>query len=128
MEIREGLRYSKEHEWVELVDGNKAYIGITDFAQDALGDVVFIELPEVGAEINVGDIISNVESVKAASEIYSPVSGTIIEVNEALEVSPEEINENPYGSWIVVVEITDTLELENLMSADAYEKHCIEED
>ena len=102
MKVIEGLKYSKDHEWVK-VDGNKAIIGITDYAQDSLGDVVFVDLPEPGEVVNAGDAAAVVESVKAAADIYSPVSGTIIEVNTELEGSPELINEDPYQNWIIVV-------------------------
>ena len=120
------LKYSKEHEWVK-VEGDRAYIGITDHAQDALGDIVFVELPEVGDEIEAGAILGAVESVKAASDIYAPVSGRVVEVNEELEDSPEKINESPYDAWIAVLEMSDPSELEELMSAEDYEKFCAEE-
>src|SRR5690554_4034382 len=98
MEVLSELRYSKDHEWIK-VEGNRAYIGITDYAQDELGDIVFVELPEVGAELNAGEVLGAVESVKAASDIYVPVSGTVVEVNEELEDSPEKVNETPYDAW-----------------------------
>ncbi|MGI5850981.1 MAG: glycine cleavage system protein GcvH, partial [Caldicoprobacterales bacterium] len=94
MKVIEGLKYAKGHEWVRM-EGNRAYIGITDFAQDELGDIVFIELPEVGTDVEVDDILGSIESVKAASDIYAPVSGTVVEVNEELEGSPELVNEEP---------------------------------
>ncbi|NLJ67307.1 MAG: glycine cleavage system protein GcvH [Clostridiales bacterium] len=122
----EGLKYAKGHEWVRM-EGNRAYIGITDFAQDELGDIVFIELPEVGTDVEVEDILGSIESVKAASDIYAPVSGTVVEVNEELEGSPELVNEEPFESWIAVIEVNDTGELDDLMDADAYEKFCEEE-
>ncbi len=120
------LKYSKEHEWVK-VEGDRAYIGITDHAQDALGDIVFVELPEVGDEIEAGAILGTVESVKAASDIYAPVSGRVVEVNEELEDSPEKINEAPYEAWIAILEMSDPSVLEELMSAEDYEKFCAEE-
>lgn len=126
MKTLENLKYSKDHEWVKI-EGNKAYIGITDYAQHALGDIVFVELPEVGAELSGGDALGVVESVKAASDIYSPVFGTVLEVNEELLDSPEKINEDPYDSWIAVVELKDANEAEDLMSADEYSKFCTEE-
>jgi len=126
MKVIEGLKYSKDHEWVK-VEGNKAIIGITDYAQDSLGDVVFVDLPEPGETVNAGDAAAVVESVKAAADIYSPVSGTIIEVNTELEGSPELINEDPYQNWIIVVEINDASELDFLMDAEEYERFCKEE-
>ncbi len=126
MKVIEGLKYAKGHEWVRM-EGNRAYIGITDFAQDELGDIVFIELPEVGTDVEVEDILGSIESVKAASDIYAPVSGTVVEVNEELEGSPELVNEEPFESWIAVIEVNDTGELDDLMDADAYEKFCEEE-
>lgn len=126
MKTIEGLKYSKEHEWVK-VDGNKAYIGITDHAQSSLGEIVFVELPETGAELNAGDVLGVVESVKAASDVYTPVSGVVTEVNEELEESPEKINEAPYESWIAVMELSDLSELDMLLDADEYEEYCKEE-
>lgn len=126
MKALQGLKYAKGHEWVK-VEGNKAYIGITEFAQDELGDIVFVELPEVGNEVEIEDILGSIESVKAASDIYAPVSGTVVEVNEELEGSPELINEDPYESWIAVIEIDNSDELEDLMDADEYDKFCEEE-
>ncbi|NLY18420.1 MAG: glycine cleavage system protein GcvH [Clostridiaceae bacterium] len=126
MKTVEGLKYSKEHEWVK-VDGNKAYIGITDHAQNSLGEIVFVELPETGAELNSGDVLGVVESVKAASDVYTPVSGVVAEVNEELEESPEKINEAPYESWIAVLELSDLSELDKLLDAGEYEKYCKEE-
>lgn len=117
------MKYSKEHEWVK-VDGNKAYIGITDHAQNSLGEIVFVELPETGAELNAGDVLGVVESVKAASDVYTPVSGVVTEVNEELENSPEKINEAPYESWIAVMELNDLSELDALLDADEYEEYC----
>lgn len=126
MKTLQELKYSREHEWVK-VEGNRAYVGITDHAQDALGDIVFVELPEVGDEIEAGGILGTVESVKAASDIYAPISGRVVEVNEELENSPEKINETPYEAWIAILEISDPSELEDLMSAKEYEKFCAEE-
>ncbi|MGI6038736.1 MAG: glycine cleavage system protein GcvH [Clostridiales bacterium] len=126
MEIKKGLYYTEENEWVR-VEGNKAYIGITDYAQDALGDIVYIELPDVGDTLKAGDAFSVVESVKAASDVFLPVSGTVIEINEELEDSPELINEDPYGSWIIAVDLLDVTELDELMDAEAYEEFSSQE-
>ncbi len=120
------FRFSREHEWVRA-EGKKAYIGISDYAQNALGDIVFVELPETGAKLSAGDVLGVVESVKAASDIYSPVSGTVIETNQELADAPEKINEAPYDSWIAVVELDDESELDELMDFDDYEKFCKEE-
>ena len=118
------LKYSKSHEWVRYEDG-VAVIGISDFAQDALGDVVFVNLPAVGDEVTAGESFGDVESVKAVSDLISPVSGVICEVNEQLDDSPELLNEDPYGAWIIKVEnITDK---EDLLDAAAYEAFCAEE-
>jgi glycine cleavage system H protein len=115
------LKYSKEHEWVR-VEGNKAYIGITDFAQSELGDIVFVELPSVGDEIVQDSSFGSVESVKTVSELYAPVTGKVIEVNGELEDSPELINDAPYeGAWMIVVELADASQVDGLMSADEYE-------
>lgn len=114
------LKYTKEHEWIEM-NGDVATIGITAFAQESLGDLVFVELPEVGATINSGDDFAVVESVKAASEVYSPVSGKVVEVNTDLAESPQSINESPYDDgWLVKIRISDPSELEDAMDADSY--------
>ena len=118
------LKYSKSHEWLKVEDG-VAVIGISDFAQDALGDVVFVNLPAVGDEVIAGETFGDVESVKAVSDLISPVSGVICEVNEQLDDSPELLNEDPYGAWIIKVEqVTDE---EELLDAESYEAHCAEE-
>jgi glycine cleavage system H protein len=120
MAYPDDLRYSKEHEWVRADDGN-ATIGITSFAADELGDIVFIELPEVGAQLTQFGTFGVVESVKAVSDLYAPVSGTVVEVNEALRDAPELLNSDPFGEgWIARVELGDAAELEGLMDADAY--------
>lgn len=119
MKIVEGLKYSKEHEWLK-VEGNRAYIGITDYAQHALGSIVFVELPETGKELMPGDVLGVVESVKAASDIYTPVSGIVIEVNRELADNPEKINEAPYESWLALIELTNPNELGGLMDAAWY--------
>lgn len=114
------LRYSKEHEWVKVEDG-KARIGITHFAQNELGDIVFVELPEVGDEIQVNETFGNVESVKTVSELYAPISGTVVEVNEELSDSPELVNESPYEqAWMVVVELSNPSEVDELLSSEQY--------
>lgn len=123
MKVVQGLYYSKEHEWVKIENG-KAYVGITEYAQDALGDIVFVELPELDAEFEQGDVIGVIESVKAASDMFTPISGTVIEVNEKLEDEPQLLNINPYENYIVVLEIKDESELENLMDADSYKEFC----
>lgn len=121
MSIPVELRYTKEHEWVK-VEGNKATVGITDFAQNELGDIVFVELPEVGDTVTINDSFGNVESVKTVSELYSPVSGTVVEVNAELADSPELVNESPYeGAWMIVVELSDVSEVDALLDAAAYE-------
>ena len=118
------LKYTKDHEWM-MMEGDIAVIGISDFAQDALGDVVFINLPEVGDAVNAGEAFGDVESVKAVSDVNSPVTGVVVEINEDLSDSPENLNSDPYGSWIIKVEnITAT---EELLDAAAYEAFCAEE-
>ena len=118
------LKYTKSHEWIKMEDG-VAVIGISDFAQDALGDVVFVNLPQVGDEVTAGESFGDVESVKAVSDLISPVSGTVLEVNEELDDSPENLNSDPYGAWIIKVEnVTDE---EELLTAAAYEAFCAEE-
>ncbi len=121
--VIEGLYYSESHEYVR-VDGDVAYIGITDYAQHALGNVVYVDLPEVDDEVEAGEEFGAVESVKAASDIISPVSGTIVEVNEALEDQPELLNQDAFENWIIKVELSDKSELDNLMDANAYEQFC----
>jgi glycine cleavage system H protein len=123
----EDLRYHKEHTWAK-VSGKKATIGITDYAQGALGDIVYIDLPEVDANIEINSEIGEIESTKATSSIISPLSGRVIEVNEELTETPEIINEDPYGKgWIAVVEIDDVAEVNDLMDASEYEKYVEEE-
>lgn len=118
------LKYSKSHEWIRYEDG-VAVIGISDFAQDALGDVVFVNLPGVGDEVAAGESFGDVESVKAVSDLISPVSGVVLEVNEELEDSPENLNADPYGAWIIKVE--NVTEEEELLDAADYEAYCAEE-
>ena len=118
------LKYTKDHEWMKM-EGDIAVIGISDFAQDALGDIVFINLPEVGDTVTAGESFGDVESVKAVSDVNSPVTGVVVEVNEDLADSPETLNEDPYGAWIIKVEqITET---EELLDAAAYAAFCAEE-
>lgn len=126
--INKDLKYTKEHEWVK-VEGNKAKVGITHHAQEAMGDVVFVELPEVDDEIGVNDSLGTVESVKAVSDVYAPVGGKVVEINEALLDSPELINSDPYGEgWIAVIEMEDPSQVDELMSADEYEAFLKEEE
>lgn len=121
--VIEGLYYSESHEYVR-VEGNIGYIGITDYAQHALGNVVYVDMPEVDDEVTAGEDFGAVESVKAASDLISPVSGTVVEVNEALEDQPELINADAFDNWIIKVELSDATELDSLMDAKAYEAHC----
>lgn len=121
--VIEGLYYSESHEYVR-VEGNTGFIGITDYAQNALGNVVYVDMPDVDDEITAGEDFGAVESVKAASDLLSPVSGTVLEVNEALEDQPELINQDAFENWIIKVELSDTAELDQLMDAKAYEAFC----
>jgi glycine cleavage system H protein len=123
MQLPEQLRYSRDHEWV-AVDGGRARVGITDFAQDALGDVVYVQLPDVGLLVVAHAACAEVESTKSVSEVYSPLSGTIVEANERLDAAPELLNQDPYGAgWIFVVEMSDPAEVDALMDAGAYRAH-----
>jgi glycine cleavage system H protein len=120
MELPEDLRYSSDHEWVRAADG-KARVGITDYAQDALGDVVYLELPAVGTAVRAHDKVSEVESTKSVSDIFAPLSGTIVEVNTELEATPQKLNEDPYGDgWICVIELSEPSELDGLLDVGAY--------
>lgn len=121
--VIEGLYYAESHEYVR-VEGEFGYIGITDYAQDQLGNVVYVDMPEVDDEVTAGEEFGAVESVKAASDLFSPVSGTIVEVNEALEDEPELINKDAFENWIIKVQLSDKSELDNLMDAKAYEAIC----
>ena len=123
--VIEGLFYSESHEYVK-VEGNFAYVGITDYAQHALGNVVYVDMPEVDDEVTAGEDFGAVESVKAASDLISPVSGTVVETNEALDDKPELINEDAFENWIIKVELSDKSELDKLMDASAYAEHCKE--
>ncbi len=121
------LKYAREHEWVR-VDGDTATIGISDFAQDQLGEVVYVDLPSEGDEVTAGDTFGEIESVKSVSELYAPVSGEVVKVNEALEDTPETVNEDPYGDgWMIVVRISDPSQVDDLMDAGAYEAFVSEE-
>lgn len=116
------LRYSEEHEWVK-VEGERVRVGITDFAQHELGDIVFVELPEVGTEVSADEAFGSVESVKTVSELYAPVSGKVVEVNEDLNDSPEFVNESPYEkAWMIVIELSDSSEVEKLMTSEQYDE------
>lgn len=127
MNFPDDIKYHKEHTWAR-VNGNKATIGITDYAQDALGDVVYIDLPDVDSDITANTEISEIESTKATSSVIAPVSGTVVEVNEELDESPETINEDPYGKgWVLTVEMSNPSELDNLIDSAEYEKYIEEE-
>jgi glycine cleavage system H protein len=126
MKVLKDLFYSQDHEWVK-VKGDKAYIGITDFAQHALGSIVYVELPEVDAEFSAGDTFGTVESVKAASDMIIPVDGTVVELNEAIVDDPALVNEDAFENWMIVVQLSDKAQLENLLSAEAYEEFCSKE-
>jgi glycine cleavage system H protein len=119
-------KYTKEHEWIS-VDDAKGTVGITDYAQSSLGDIVFVDLPQVGAELKAGEIFGSVESVKAVSDLYSPVTGTVTEVNESLKDAPEKINQDANSTWMLKVELGDASELDSLLSAADYEKFVSEE-
>lgn len=127
MEFPEGLKFSKEHEWV-LVEDKTATIGITEFAQEELGDIVYVELPEVGEKVVKDDPFGAVESVKAVSDVYAPVSGTVLEINDLLPDNPETINDDPYGDgWMIRVEMTDMDDLKDLMSGEEYAEYVAQQ-
>ena len=121
MVVEKGLLYSEDHEWVR-VEGDKAYIGVTDHAQDSLGSIVYVELPDVDDEFSKGDNFGVLESVKAASDCYMPVSGKVIEINEDIVDNPALVNKTPYESWMICVELADTSEINELLSPEDYEK------
>ncbi len=125
--VIEGLYYAESHEYVK-VDGDYGYIGITDYAQHALGNIVYVDMPEVDDEVEAGEDFGGVESVKAASDLISPVSGTVVEINEALEDNPELINKDAFVNWIIKISLSDKRELENLMDAAAYSALCDKQD
>lgn len=121
--VIEGLYYSESHEYVR-VEGEFGYVGITDYAQNALGNIVYVDMPEVDDDVEAGEEFGAVESVKAASDLNSPVSGTVVEVNDALEDAPEMVNKDAFENWIIKVELSDKAELDNLMDAEAYKAFC----
>jgi len=123
MEIREGLYYSEDHEWV-LVEGDKAYIGISDFAQEHLGDIVFVELPDPGSKFEAGATIGAIESVKAVFDMHTPVSGQVVAVNDTLEDTPGELNNDPYGQHIAVLAMSNRTDLDKLMDSVSYTAFC----
>ena len=125
MTIKDNIRYAESHEWVSL-EGDIATVGITDYAQHALGDIVYVDMPEVGDEVTAGEEFGAVESVKAASDLYSPVSGEVVEINEALEDEPGLINQDAFDNWIMKVKVSDSSEVEALLDAEAYAKICEE--
>lgn len=126
MEVRNNLRYSEDHEWV-LVEDGIATIGISDFAQNAMGDVVFVELPEIGVQLEAGQPFGVVESVKAVSDLYAPLSGEVVEINEELPDTPDHVNSSPYeDAWLVKIKLTDAAQIDALMDADGY-RSCIAE-
>lgn len=127
MKLIKELLYTKEHEWIK-VEENKAYIGITDYAQTSLGSIVFVELPEEDSEFNAGDNFATVESVKAAADIYIPISGKILSINEEIVDDPSLVNKDPYENWMVLIEISNEDELSSLLKAEEYEAICNKED
>lgn len=126
MKVLKELLYTRDHEWVK-VEGEKAYIGITDYAQHAMGDIVFVELPEIDAEMNSEETFGVIESVKAASDMYMPVSGKVIEINESLGDDPALVNIDPYKNWMIVVELSDPSQLDILLKPEEYEELCSKE-
>lgn len=121
--IPANLKYTKEHEWT-LIEGDTLTIGITDFAQSALGDIVFVEVPEVGSDLKIGSTFGVVESIKSVSDLYAPVTGEVIAKNSDIEGSPEKINEDAYGSWLIKVKIKNSSEIENLLTPEQYQEFC----
>ncbi|MEE2670385.1 MAG: glycine cleavage system protein GcvH [Bdellovibrionota bacterium] len=121
--VMDGYLYTEEHEWL-LVEGNSATIGITDFAQSSLGDIVFVELPEEGEELEAGNSFGVVESIKSVSDLYTPISGKVLEKNSTVEETPENLNEDPYGGWLVKIGLADKDQLNSLMDAQAYTEFC----
>jgi glycine cleavage system H protein len=126
MAYPESFRYTKEHEWIE-VEGTTAKVGITDYAQNSLGDIVFVELPKVGSSIEKGKVFGSVESVKSVSDLYAPASGTVASVNDELATAPEKINTDAHSAWILTLELSEPSEIEGLLSAADYEKFIAEE-
>ena len=123
MKLLQELKYVESHEWIRIEE-NKAYVGITDYAQDQLGDIVYVEIPKVGTVVEAGDQFIVLESVKAASDVYAPVSGTVVEVNDELEDNPALINESAYDAWIVAIDMSMPTEIDSLLSAEEYEELC----
>lgn len=121
--IPANLKYTKEHEWT-LIEGDVVTVGITDFAQSALGDIVFVEVPEVGSDLKLGSTFGVVESIKSVSDLYAPVTGEVVAKNSDVEGSPEKINSDAYGSWLIKVKIKDSAELNNLLSPEQYQEFC----
>ena len=119
--VLEGLKYSESHEWVS-VEGDIAFVGVSDFAQEELGDITYVDMPDVDDEVKAGEEFGAIESVKASSDLNSPVSGVIVETNDTLADAPEKVNEDPYGSWIIKVRMSDPSELDDLMDAAAYKE------
>ncbi len=126
MKTLKELFYSNDHEWVKM-DGNKAYVGITDFAQHALGDIVFVELPEIDADFTIGDTFGVIESVKAASDMIIPISGRVIEINEAIVDNPVLVNDDCYENWMMLIEINNMEEIDELMNEEQYNEYCSKE-
>ncbi len=126
MKVLSGLFYTKDHEWVK-VEGSAALVGVTDFAQHSLGSIVYVELPEIDEEFEAEDSFGTIESVKAASDMLMPVSGTVTEVNEELDNDPSLVNSDPYENWIIKITLSDASELDELMNAEEYEAYCNEE-
>lgn len=117
------LKYTKEHEWA-LVEGDVLTVGITDFAQSALGDIVFVEVPDVGSELRVGSTFGVVESIKSVSDLYAPVTGEVVAKNSDVEESPEKINQDAYGSWLIKVKVKDSSDIDKLLTAEQYQEFC----
>ncbi|WP_352405140.1 glycine cleavage system protein GcvH [Sporanaerobacter acetigenes] len=126
MKVLKDLLYTKDHEWIK-VDGNKAYVGVADYAQEQLGDIVYVELPDVDDGFEIEEAFGAVESVKAAADIYMPVGGKVLEINEALEDDPSLLNQDPYENWMILIELSDVSQLDDLMNAKDYEKYLEEE-
>ena len=127
VQVERGLRYTRTHEWARI-EGDVATVGVTDSAQSELGDITYLELPQPGTQVKQGEPMGVIESVKAASDIYSPVSGEVIEANQGVVEAPEKVNQSPYGdAWLVKIRLSDPSEVENLMDADAYEQFLVEE-
>ncbi len=121
--IPENLKYTKEHEWA-LVEGDVITVGITDFAQSALGDIVFVEVPDVGSDLKIGSTFGVVESIKSVSDLYAPITGEVVAKNSDVEGSPEKINQDAYGSWLIKVKVKDSAEINKLLTAEQYQEFC----